>query len=353
METQNSRAYALALNRKKPTGRLRRTLSQLHYRLSLYNRYNVEGTKVIARQTQVERAWVLRLAVLTLFDHGFKLEGLRSIANRHVRHLMQFWESQGLSASTLCKRYSNIEALTRWIRKPGMLEGIEKYVKDPMSVKRHTNTLYDKSWSGNGHDLARLLRAVAEDDPIVGVQLRLSYAFALRPKEAMLLRPHRDDGGEVLSVTSGTKGGRPRTVPIDTPWQRAVLDEAKLHAPMLSASTIPVSHTYRDWRGHYYYITRKHGLTRANGAQPHGLRHEALQELYEDLAGVPAPVKGDSMTSCIDWGVDDAARHVVANVAGHSRKAIAGAYLGGIVPPHPDRVGVARARRTGDDSGSQ
>ncbi|MFG9861139.1 integrase domain-containing protein, partial [Pseudomonas aeruginosa] len=64
-------------------------------------------------------------------------------------------------------------------------------------------------------------------DPHVRVSLRLQAAFGLRREESIKFQPRHADGGDHIAIKgSWAKGGRDRTVPITTPEQRAVLDEA-------------------------------------------------------------------------------------------------------------------------------
>ncbi|MFO0157703.1 MAG: integrase domain-containing protein, partial [bacterium] len=89
----------------------------------------------------------------------------------------------------------------------------------------------DKSWSGGGVDLAHVLRCADERDARIGLILRAMLAFGLRVLEAVRLQPHEADKGSILAsrdaqaldIDKGTKGGRHRLVPIDTPALRALV----------------------------------------------------------------------------------------------------------------------------------
>ena len=61
----------------------------------------------------------------------------------------------------------------------------------------------------------------------VAMALQLQAAFGLRAKEAYMLRPHLADQGSILAISRGAKNGRPRTVRIETEFQRKTLDQAK------------------------------------------------------------------------------------------------------------------------------
>lgn len=59
----------------------------------------------------------------------------------------------------------------------------------------------------------------------------------------------------------------------------------------------------------------------------HGLRHERLNEIYHNITGQLSPVK-NSNPQKVNTLLDQLARQEVAEIAGHSRLSIAGAYLG-------------------------
>lgn len=76
--------------------------------------------------------------------------------------------------------------------------------------------------------------------------------------------------------------------------------------------------------GRFYYVLGKAGITRAAfGVTAHGLRHQYANDKYEQLTGVPSPVRGGPR------GLDDPeVRIAVARDLGHARKQISSTYLG-------------------------
>ncbi len=105
----------------------------------------------------------------------------------------------------------------------------------------------------------------------------------LRPEEAVRSK-------DFLHVTRGTKGGRDRVVPLK--FKVAVLKEAVRLLNPYAGSTMPHGFTKQQWSSHYYFVLKKHGIT-MNGLRvtSHGLRHQYLQQTYERLTGVAAPIK--------------------------------------------------------------
>jgi integrase len=242
---------------------------------------------------------------------------------------------------------SHLRTLATWLGKPGLVLPAESYVDDPARVTRRQIATADKSWPAHGVDPDRAIEAIAAHDPWVGAQLRLARAFGLRIKEAVMIqprlaeRPAGDAGdpsgfvGGNLEVARGTKGGRLRQVPIDTPAKRAALEAAKA---LLTSDAQFLANPTRSLVQNLDRLTnvmKKFGLTRkALGVTPHGLRHEYAGDRYEALAGVPAPVRGGPPP---DPSADEQARRRVAEELGHSRPQILATYCGN------PRAGARRA----------
>ena len=101
-------------------------------------------------------------------------------------------------------------------------------------------------------------------------------------REAALLKVHPADKGAYLAVNWGTKGGRDRIIPIETDYQRDVLQRAKALITHKRDSLIPEDYNFKQWKNHYYYVCHQHGISRKDGITSHGLRHERLNEIYQN-----------------------------------------------------------------------
>jgi len=162
-------------------------------------------------------------------------------------------------------------------------------------------------------------------DPRVALQLELQHAFGLRVRESLELRPHLADKVTYLAVNVGTKGGRDRTVPIDTQAKRELLDRAKTFAEK-NSSTSDQTKTLAQVKGHYYNVMRQAGITKKQaGITSHGLRHGEANDKYKAITGVDSPVRGGGK---VDKELDNHARLVIAEELGHSRENITTHYLG-------------------------
>jgi integrase len=307
--------------------------------LATHGKVGARKAKPVSNRTQDKREEVLFRAFNTLRDLGCGLRRAQDLGERHVRVLMEHWESEGLSASTLQNRLSVLRTLAKWLGKAGMVKGIESYLKDPSRGRRSANALYDHSWSAAGIDAAKVIEDVTAYDRFVGMQLELMHAFMLRREEAVMFRPNRADLGSHINVREGTKGGRERSVKIDTPYQRKVLDRAKKMAQGINGHVGHPDHNLKQaLRRFNYVVGERFCLNRREaGVTSHGLRHQGLNDLFERLSGVPSKVRGGTHDMFVE--VDDLkveyARARVSETAGHSRLSITGAYLGGRLSKTP------------------
>lgn len=138
-------------------------------------------------------------------------------------------------------------------------------------------------------------------DGRVAVMLELQRTFGLRFKESALLDAKaalkEATAKGTLTLTSGTKGGRKRTVPAAQGTLAVLAAAAKLQD---GRSMVPKAMTYAEFRRGCYRQAY------AAGFGFHQERHHYAQRRYTELAGVPAPVQAG-------W----AGRHRVAKMAAH------------------------------------
>lgn len=309
----------------------RSAVSECSYRLkgliAQFGSRAADGAGRVGFATSRARAEVLLQAFRALHELGFLIRRPENLGNRHVQALVAQWEAQGLSASTMQKRFSIVRVFCGWIDKPGMLGELESYVSNPEVVRRTYVATQDKSWTASNVDIRAKIEEVFTRDPHAGVQLLLQWAFMLRAKEAWLLQPKLADQGAVLAVNWGTKGGRHRVVPIREAWQRTILEFAKGYANDVNGSMIPATFSLKTWKCRFYRVCRRCGISQEAGLVPHGLRHQGANDLYEELTGVASPVREAAPAEVAAW-LDRLARSIVAETLGHSREQITSAYCG-------------------------
>ena len=306
--------------------KLGQAFASLNAVLKIHLRRSADGRKVVSHATIADRSEFYSRMLRELHALGYRLLDIHQLKPKHVDALMKHWEAAGLSASTLQKRFSHIKVLCGWIKKASMLGSGASTLDDPARYQRHYAADHDHSWTAQGVDPHEKIAEIAADDADVARVLRLQYAFGLRLQEASLLNPVRDMlDRETLRVVSGTKGGRPRVVPIETEAQRALLAEARRHAEGTGRSMIPPHYDLKHWLTRCYTVLTRHGVTRKNGLVTHGLRHQYANDRYEELTGEPSPVRGGR---ALEASEDQAARLEVTARLGHARPQITNAYYG-------------------------
>ncbi|MDR5776895.1 MULTISPECIES: integrase domain-containing protein [unclassified Caballeronia] len=283
-------------------------------------------SKPLSVKTQGYRLQKLCRSFVELRENGFALQSPWSVKEKHIRFLVNLWIGKKQSAGTIENKLTYLRAFAGWVSKPNLVGTLADYVdRKEHGLIRTYAALEDKSWEGNRVDAVAKINEIAGTDSVVAMQLKLQAAFGLRVEESFLLRPKesiRRDG--LLSVTRGTKGGRDRVVPMQL--QMAVLEDAMQFCNTLTGSTIPDGYTKTQWKNRYYEVLKQHGVTKAGlGVTSHGLRHQYLQQMYEMLTGVPAPVKGTGEKADIKRHRE--AMKQVVEAAGHSRPDKANAYV--------------------------
>jgi integrase len=331
--------------------------------LDLFNEQHTAMEKSVSHKTRHDRAVFLRRFLRDLRDKaGFAtLPDPRNLGGRHIQATVDIWRKDGLAAPTIQTYLSFLRGLAQWIGKPGMVQAPAAYGLEPAQYQRREVAQRDRSWSGAGIDIDPLIAQVCAYDKHVGAALRLIRAFGLRRKEAVMMRPHvcvipfeatgiapeRRKADTYLWVRQGSKGGRPRFVPIATQAQHDALAYARAVAASPEAH---LSNPRRDLKQnlyHFSYILRRFGICLADrGVTGHGLRHEVLVEVWRSATGTQPPVRGGAKPP---KSIADAAREEIAEMAGHARMRAAGAYIGSSRPSRPART-IAQTCGTQDPS---
>lgn len=299
--------------------------------------------KPISDRTLAAREEILFMCFNQLREMGYKLKSVYGFRGKHLDVLMRRWKQEDISAGTIQNRLSVLRGLAKWIGKDGMIQRTAEYegAEERGRLKRTVSATRDKSWSAVGLDVERVVELARGIDMYVAMQIKVIHAFGLRREEAIQFKPYKIDEGGVLRVRDGTKGGRERLVPVDSDYQKKVLAEAKAFASKSGGSLGNPQKDLKQNIDRFSYVMKKLGITKEGmGVTAHGLRHQRLNDLFEEIAGVPSPVRQmtaaggpvPSIADGIDKGDDPArwkqAQQIVSNVAGHGRLSISSAYTG-------------------------
>lgn len=340
-------------------------LRVLEVLIQLFNGLHTTLEKTVSYKTREERAQFLRRFFRDLRDKaGYRsLPDPRNFAHRHVQTMVKVWQHEQLSPGTIQGYLSYLRALAMWVGKPGLVRKPAHYGLSPSEYQRTESADRDKSWSARSIDTDAVIAQVAEHDPRVGASMRLCLALGLRLKESVMFRPYgsvvpfeatslkpEERSADVYAeVKAGSKGGRPRWIPIDSETRRAAVEHAQT---LVTGENAHLGDPHRDLKANlrrFAYMMEKFGITRQMlGVTAHGLRHECLNGHYEQLSGSPSPVRGGG---AVPVGIDRAARLSVAKLAGHGRRRASSAYLGrSAVMRSKDRKPDAHAAGTPSDT---
>ncbi len=330
-------------------------LTVLEVLIELFNTLHTALEKTVSHKTRHERAQFLRRFFRDLkLKAGFKtLPDPRNLGQKHIRAMVQVWQREDLAPATIQTYLSFLRGLGMWMGKHGFVRPPAFYGLTPEEYQRHETAQRDKSWSGQGIDADAVIARVSAFDAHVGASLRLIQAMGLRRKESVQFRPLEhvqpfdatglpadQQQAERYAWVKG-KGGRVRWIALDSPVRLAAVAHAQ---SLVSGRDAHMGDPARDLKGNlrrFDYVLEKFGITlRQRGTTAHGLRHEVLNDVYEDVSGAASPVRGGGLVSA---EVDRAARQAVSQLAGHSRRRAAGAYVGssavvrsGLVEHGPD-----------------
>jgi hypothetical protein len=284
----------------------------LSFELRHLTRRNRDGSHA----TQAGRLQLLGQCAADLKLLGFRRMGAGSLKPKHVDALISKWQGEGLAAGTLKNRLSALRWWAEKIGKPSLLS------KDNAAYGIEARQFVTKD--SKAIDLTRQALAGIADDRI-RIALRLQAAFGLRREEALKFRPMLADRGDHVALKgSWCKGGRARQVPILTPRQRALLEEAKAVAGR--GSLIPDQLRYVDQLQRYKFLTSSAGISKT-----HGLRHWYAQWRYQQLTGWAAPASGGPsrrQLTPVQREIDRDARLRVSAELGHGREQVTAVYLG-------------------------
>ena len=276
-------------------------------------RHNRDGSYA----TQADREHILDLIANQLHELGHRGLRAQGLKPKHVEKLVARWLGQELSSGTIKNRM----AVLRWT--------VQKLGKD--NIVERTNAAYgipDRAYVTNISKAKALgMEQLASiRTPCARMSLRLQAAFGLRREASIKIVPAWADRGNTLVLKdSWNKGGREIQIPIRTPGQRQLLDEAKALANGKSL-VAPGYATYRDYLQHFRYECGRVGIHAF-----HGHRHRYAQTRYQETTGWECPARGGPTSKQLtrkQKDIDREARDVISHEMGHGREQITAVYLG-------------------------
>jgi len=294
--------------------------------------YTGRSTRAAQTNAEVDRFRSILYFYEELEQAGVRLTHVEGLKERHARVLLEYWRKAGKADATIRKNWSILRIWAQALGKPNMIGKLETYWPQAPKTWIDANKPTGAKWALlTEQQMTELMRAGDQTHWYVE---RLIEAF-----QVIMLHPIRDIQLEqgLLQVRVGAKGGRPRIVPIEVEWQRAVAtalcefvrarnvqrirdesDYFPLAEPNLSLEQA-ISH-YRD-------MLTKHRVTKKHlGVTGHGLRAGYVCRRLTELGIVPVVKGGDGVHP--DKLLDEQAHRLVSESVGHSRKNVIGAYAG-------------------------
>jgi integrase len=297
-------------------------------------RYGRVGSRDMRRACSEEtisaRRARLASAVATLVAAKL-VKTLSEVRPHLLPKLLKLWDASGLSPASQVQAFSVLVWFWRMHGITRNVQNIKAHAENPNRYYLPAAAQRDKGVSARVEDVADIFKALDARDVRVGAWARLGWALGLRKLECICLKPYDDLRGKTLELTRGTKGGRPREIPLGEIGERRatlVLDAIE----SLQRLTTPGGHA--GWPGcslrQSLWRLERHlrasGLTRAQiGATFHGLRHDFTNDNMEERTGIASPVRGGY---CVDYRALREHQAAVSRLLGHNRTSITAAYYG-------------------------
>lgn len=269
--------------------------------------------------TQADRANILHAAARTLQKAGYQNLAAASLKPKHVDVLLKQWQADGLAVGTIKNRMA---AVRWWAEKVGKQNCVPR-TNDAAGIARRSYVAKESKAQQLDQDT---LAKIGHER--LRVSLELQQAFGLRREEALKFQPDyamASIGNAIELKASWCKGGRARTIPITSDYQREVLTRAAALAGK-GGSMIPPDKTYVAWLSTYKEATRTAGARRL-----HGLRHGYAQARFEALAGFKSPAAGGPSKAQLtpeQREIDLRVRLQISAELGHGREEVTAVYLG-------------------------
>lgn len=288
-------------------------MKDLAYDLKKICQQNREGSF----STMAAREKIVIMAGNQLEQLGYKgMKKAEQLKPKHIFALVQHWKETGVADATLKNRMSHMRWVSTKIQNPNLIHpSNDRYeiTRRKFVDNKDKSTVFDSD------------KINSISDNHVRISALLQKEFGLRREEAMKLIPSQADQGKSLVLQgSWTKGGKPRSVPINTESQRKVLDQSKQLVG--HGSMIPSARKYVQHMRIFEKQMHRVGLGRT-----HGARHLYAQDRYRELAGQESPVTGGPSRQSMSKDQrdkDNEVRLQISRELGHERIQIVAVYIG-------------------------
>lgn len=210
----------------------------------------------------------------------YGLNCIKDIKPRHVERYFAELRDKGLSPGRMANHATAMRMLCRMMGKSDIVPGNKTLgcSRDLGNRTKHADVRLDVARAATTREHLSENHRIAYD---------MAREFGLRQKETLLSvqTTHRD--GKDFLVVDGTKGGRPRQVPIITPEQHAVLARNVAYRNEHDGKLIDTNKSLKQGIRSLQNELAAAGATRSSGANMHTLRREWIRERCLEILKCP------------------------------------------------------------------
>jgi len=205
----------------------------------------------------------------------YGLQSIRHLKTKHVLGAIEELKSQGLGSSTMASYATAARMIADTIGKQNIVPRTNK----ELGISRAGDRLKPVTADVNAiHDLTTQLY---EKDEWLGLASEMRMLFGLRAKESLL--SHEVNDG--CLIVEGSKGGRPRQVPIRNEAQRELVERVYNYISQEGTSSlIPAKLSLKQALKKQTNTLHRIGATKANNSHAHAARHEYAQNMAKQGA---------------------------------------------------------------------
>ncbi|MGE4421661.1 MAG: tyrosine-type recombinase/integrase [Pseudodesulfovibrio sp.] len=207
-----------------------------------------------------------------LVQELYGLQNIRHLKTKHILGAVKELKAQGLGSSTLASYMSAARRIAEGIGKQNIVPRTNK----ELGISRAGDRL--KPVTADMEAIHNLTAQLFEKAEWLGLAAEMRIEFGLRAKESLLSVEVCEEG----LIVRGSKGGRPRTIPIRKDAQRDLVKRVRSHIQREGkASLIPPDLTLKQALRKQANALHRIGATKKNRAHAHASRHEYAQRLAE------------------------------------------------------------------------
>lgn len=210
----------------------------------------------------------------------YGLQSIKDIKPAHVKRYFAELRNGGMSAGRMANHASAMRLMCRMIGKPEVVPSNRALGCNRTIENRTMNA-----------DVRLDINKAAEVRELLSENNKIAYDMAreygLRQKETLLSHKTVEHDGVTYLIVEGSKGGRPRQVPITTQGQREVLARNEAYRSMHGGKLINENKSLKQGLKQLQNELAAAGASRESDANMHTLRREWIIERCQAILAAP------------------------------------------------------------------